>query len=101
MNFIFTNFIHYLKDKLLAQTTSQVSHKFLSGKINLSLLESAATMVSCRFCVREYYSSGVICRGICFIPVVTMLGTITVLSDGGISTGLMAQGGKVWNDKEN
>jgi O-antigen/teichoic acid export membrane protein len=30
----------------------------------------------------------------------TMLGTITVLSDGGISTGLMAQGGKVWNDKE-
>lgn len=30
----------------------------------------------------------------------TMLGTMTVLSDGGISTGVMAQGGKVWQDKE-
>ena len=29
----------------------------------------------------------------------TMLGTITVLADGGISTGVMAQGGKVWQDK--
>ncbi|GHS94737.1 hypothetical protein FACS1894207_3470 [Bacteroidia bacterium] len=29
----------------------------------------------------------------------TMLGTMTVLSDGGISTGVMAQGGKVWQDK--
>src|SRR5690606_24099375 len=30
----------------------------------------------------------------------TMLGTMTVLSDGGISSGVMAQGGKVWQDKE-
>jgi O-antigen/teichoic acid export membrane protein len=30
----------------------------------------------------------------------TMLGTMTVLADGGISTGVMAQGGKVWQDKE-
>lgn len=30
----------------------------------------------------------------------TMLGTITVLADGGVSIGIMAQGGKVWNDKE-
>ncbi len=30
----------------------------------------------------------------------TVLGTMTVLADGGISTGVMAQGGKVWNDKE-
>lgn len=30
----------------------------------------------------------------------TMLGTMTVLSDGGISTGVMAQGGKVWQDKK-
>jgi O-antigen/teichoic acid export membrane protein len=30
----------------------------------------------------------------------TMLGTMTVLADGGISTGVMAQGGKVWNDRE-
>lgn len=30
----------------------------------------------------------------------TMLGTMTVLSDGGISTGVMAQGGKVWQDRE-
>jgi O-antigen/teichoic acid export membrane protein len=30
----------------------------------------------------------------------TMLGTMTLLSDGGISTGVMAQGGKVWHDKE-
>lgn len=29
----------------------------------------------------------------------TMLGTLTILSDGGISTGVMAEGGKVWNDK--
>lgn len=29
----------------------------------------------------------------------TMLGTISILADGGISSGLMAQGGKVWNDK--
>lgn len=29
----------------------------------------------------------------------TMLGTITVLSDGGITAGVMAQGGKVWQDK--
>ncbi len=29
----------------------------------------------------------------------TMLGAMTVLSDGGISTGVMAQGGKVWEDK--
>ena len=31
----------------------------------------------------------------------TMLGTMAVLSDGGISSGVMAQGGKVWQDKEN
>jgi O-antigen/teichoic acid export membrane protein len=30
----------------------------------------------------------------------TMLGTMTVLADGGISTGVMAQGGKVWQDNE-
>ncbi|SEG18740.1 polysaccharide biosynthesis protein [Flavobacterium urumqiense] len=30
----------------------------------------------------------------------TMLGTMSVLSDGGISTGVMAQGGKVWQDRE-
>ncbi|TDQ09984.1 MATE family efflux transporter [Pedobacter metabolipauper] len=30
----------------------------------------------------------------------TMLGTMTVLADGGISSGVMAQGGKVWKDKD-
>lgn len=30
----------------------------------------------------------------------TMLGTMTLLSDGGISTGVMAEGGKVWRHKE-
>lgn len=30
----------------------------------------------------------------------TMLGTMSVLSDGGIGTGVMAEGGKVWNDRE-
>lgn len=30
----------------------------------------------------------------------SMLGAMTVLSDGGISTGVMAQGGKVWEDKQ-
>ena len=30
----------------------------------------------------------------------TMLGAMTILSDGGISTGVMAEGGKVWQDKE-
>lgn len=30
----------------------------------------------------------------------TMLGTMTVLADGGISEGVMAEGGKVWKDKE-
>ena len=30
----------------------------------------------------------------------TMLGTMMVLADGGITTGVMAQGGKVWHDKE-
>ena len=30
----------------------------------------------------------------------TMLGTIAVLSDSGISNGIIAQGGKVWQDKE-
>ncbi len=30
----------------------------------------------------------------------TMLGTMTVLADGGISAGVMAQGGKVWKDKK-
>ncbi|WP_289661638.1 lipopolysaccharide biosynthesis protein [Flavobacterium panacagri] len=30
----------------------------------------------------------------------TMLGTMTVLADGGISTGVMAQGAKVWKEKE-
>jgi O-antigen/teichoic acid export membrane protein len=30
----------------------------------------------------------------------TMLGTMTILSDGGISTGVMAQGGKVWQDRQ-
>jgi O-antigen/teichoic acid export membrane protein len=29
-----------------------------------------------------------------------MLGTMAVLSDGGITTGVMSQGGKVWNDKD-
>lgn len=28
----------------------------------------------------------------------TMLGTMTLLSDGGISTGVMAQGAKVWTE---
>ncbi len=28
-----------------------------------------------------------------------MLGTMTILADGGIATGVMAQGGKVWQDK--
>ncbi|MEJ6981991.1 polysaccharide biosynthesis protein [Pedobacter sp. P351] len=30
----------------------------------------------------------------------TMLGTMSVLSDGGISTAVMAQGGKVWTDRK-
>lgn len=30
----------------------------------------------------------------------TMLGTMTILADGGISTGVMAEGGKVWADKK-
>jgi O-antigen/teichoic acid export membrane protein len=30
----------------------------------------------------------------------TMLGTMTVLADGGITTGVMAQGGKVWQDQK-
>ncbi len=30
----------------------------------------------------------------------TMLGTISILADGGISSGVMAQGAKVWDDKE-
>ena len=30
----------------------------------------------------------------------TMLGTLTILADGGISTGVMAQGGKVWQSRE-
>ena len=29
-----------------------------------------------------------------------MLGTMSLLADGGISTGVMSQGGKVWDDKE-
>src|SRR5262245_4709986 len=29
-----------------------------------------------------------------------MLGTMTLLADSGISTGVMAQGGRVWNDRE-
>lgn len=30
----------------------------------------------------------------------TMLGAMTILSDGGISSGVMSQGGKVWEDKK-
>ncbi|RKS13294.1 lipopolysaccharide biosynthesis protein [Flavobacterium sp. 120] len=30
----------------------------------------------------------------------TMLGTMTILSDAGISTGVMAQGGKIWQNQE-
>jgi len=30
----------------------------------------------------------------------TMLGTMTVLADGGIAMGVMSQGGKVWHDKQ-
>ncbi|MDF7810037.1 polysaccharide biosynthesis protein [Hymenobacter sp. YC55] len=30
----------------------------------------------------------------------TMLGTMVLLADGGISTGVLAQGGKVWQDRE-
>ena len=30
----------------------------------------------------------------------TMLGTMTILSDSGIANGVMAEGGKVWQDKE-
>lgn len=30
----------------------------------------------------------------------TLLGTMTILADGGISTGVMAQGGKVWQDRD-
>lgn len=31
----------------------------------------------------------------------TMLGTMTVLADGGISTGVMAEGGQTWKDRKN
>lgn len=31
----------------------------------------------------------------------TMLGAMTILADGGISAGVMAEGGKVWQDKDN
>jgi O-antigen/teichoic acid export membrane protein len=30
----------------------------------------------------------------------TMLGTMTILADGGITTGVMAEGAKVWNDRQ-
>ena len=30
----------------------------------------------------------------------TMLGTMTILADGGISPAVMAQGGKVWDDRD-
>lgn len=30
----------------------------------------------------------------------TMLGTMTILADGGIASGVMSQGGKVWQDKQ-
>ncbi|MFL5787948.1 MAG: lipopolysaccharide biosynthesis protein [Flavisolibacter sp.] len=30
----------------------------------------------------------------------TMLGTMTILADGGIATGVMYRGGRVWNDRE-
>lgn len=30
----------------------------------------------------------------------TMLGTMTILADGGIGTGVMAQGGKVWQNRK-
>jgi len=30
----------------------------------------------------------------------TMLGTMTILADGGIATGVMSQGGRVWKDKD-
>src|SRR5690554_2553281 len=30
----------------------------------------------------------------------TMLGTMTILADGGIATGVMAQGGKVWQERD-
>ena len=30
----------------------------------------------------------------------TMLGTMTILADGGIATGVMSEGGKVWQDKK-
>jgi len=30
----------------------------------------------------------------------TMLGTMTVIADGGVSTGMMVQGGKVWQNRE-
>jgi O-antigen/teichoic acid export membrane protein len=30
----------------------------------------------------------------------TMLGTMTILADGGVSTGVLAEGGKVWQDRE-
>src|SRR5438270_1038562 len=30
----------------------------------------------------------------------TMLGTMTILADGGIATGVMFRGGRVWNDRQ-
>ncbi|QDV84629.1 lipopolysaccharide biosynthesis protein [Planctomycetes bacterium TBK1r] len=61
-----------------AQVTVQAIG-FLSGLVTIQLLPP-----------REYAL---------YTLATTMLGTMTLLADGGVATGVMAQGGKVWQDR--
>lgn len=61
------------------------------SQVAIQLLGFACGIVVIRLLSQEQYALYTIANA--------MLGTLAVLADGGISTGVMAQGGKVWNER--
>lgn len=61
------------------------------GQMAVQLLGFACGVLVIRMLSQEQYALYTIANA--------MLGTLAVLADGGISTGVMSQGGKVWNDR--
>lgn len=63
-----------------------------SGQMIVQILSLASGILVIRLLSTREYAFYTIAN--------TMLGTMTVLADGGIGAGVMAQGGKIWQDKD-
>lgn len=85
------------EDQLKSQKKAKISEwmKLISVTGSVQVLVQAVSFVSGIMVIRllptDEYALYTVAN--------TMLGTINLLSDSGITTGVMAQGGKVWQDK--